>query len=389
LSAKGQSIAFILSIVGAILIILNGLWIAYTGSPIVLSSYPVSSVTQLFNTTSINATSFNTASLRATSFWARISLGIPGYAENSWLAFWLIIAAINLLCGILLFVQPKKQVSLSYLVILCSMLSMPIGGGFIIGFVLGIIGGLVGVEWPRPLKETFAGKCLRALKLDSSLFKAVSIEPKSLSQGVWLLIAVNILSGLGFGIYNLTLTKTNNSFDAVFKVLLLGQVTFDISIFTYPLIYVGVAIMKWLILSTLIYVVGDKLLGSKRQFNEVAPVVAFAYVPVALQVFLPLIFSNQSVQWGMAMFIVTNVWMILALVIGVRQSLEISVGKAIGSVLFCGGIYWIIDYLWIVPYLEIPGVWFILKPATFVLLLFSIGTILAALMGTFTRRKTA
>src|SRR4030042_1402707 len=138
--------------------------------------------------------------------------------------------------------------------------------------------GLVGVEWPKPLKETFAGKCLRALKLDSSLFKAVSNESKSLSQAAWLLIAVNVLSGLGFGIYNLTLTKTNNSFDAVFNVLLLGQVTFDISIFTYPLIYAGIAIMKWLILSLLIYVVGAKLLGIKREFNEVAPAVAFAYV---------------------------------------------------------------------------------------------------------------
>jgi len=267
------------------------------------------------------------------------------------------------------------------------MLSIPIGGGFIIGFVLGIIGGLVGVEWPKPLKETFAGKCLRALKLDSSLFKAVSNESKSLSQAAWLLIAVNVLSGLGFGIYNLTLTKTNNSFDAVFNVLLLGQVTFDISIFTYPLIYAGIAIMKWLILSLLIYVVGAKLLGSKREFNAVAPAVAFAYVPVALQAFLPWIFSNQSVQWGLIMFLVTNVWMIFALVIGVRQSLEISEGRAIGLVMFCGGIYWIIDYLWIVPSLEIPGVWFILKPATFVLLLFSIGTVLAALMGAFTRRK--
>ena len=388
MSAKGQSIAFILSIVGAILVILNGLWIAYTGSPIVLSSYPVSSVTQLFNTTGVNATSFNTTSLAATSFWARISLGIPGFAENSWLALWLIIAAINLLCGILLFVQPKKQVSLGYVIVLCSILSLPIGGGFIVGFVLGIVGGLGSLEWPKPLKETFTGKCLRVLKLDSSLFKAVSAEEKSLSQAAWLLIAVNILSGLGFGIYNLTLTKTNNSFATVFQVLLLGQVAFDISIFTYPLIYAGIAIMKWVILSTLIYIVGVKLLGSKRPFDEVAPVVAFAYVPVALQVFLPLIFSNQSVQLGMAMFLVTNVWMIFALVIGVRQSLEISEGRAIGLVIFCGGIYWIIDYLWIVPSLEIPGVWFILKPATFVLLLFSIGTVLAALMGAFTRRKT-
>lgn len=215
----------------------------------------------------------------------------------------------------------------------------------------------------------------------------MSDEPKSLSHAAWLLIVVNLLSGLGYGIYNLTLTKTNNSLDAVFGVLAFGHVTFDISIFTYPLIYAGVAVMKWVILTLLIYAVGVKLLGVKKELSDIAPAVAFAYVPVALQAFLPMVFSNQSVQWGIAVFLVTNFWMIFALIVGVRQSLEISMGKAIGSVMFCGGIYWIIDYLWLIPSLEIPGAWFILKPGTFVLLLFSIGTMLAALMGTFTRRQ--
>jgi hypothetical protein len=51
-----------------------------------------------------------------------------------------------------------------------------------------------------------------------------------------------------------------------------------------------------------------------------------------------------------------------------------------------GGIYWIVDYLAIVPSFEIPGVWFILKPATFVLLLFALGVLLATLTGTFSKR---
>jgi hypothetical protein len=78
--------------------------------------------------------------------------------------------------------------------------------------------------------------------------------------------------------------------------------------------------------------------------------------------------------------------MILALLVGVKQALEVSTGRAVGVILLSGGIYWIVDYLIIVPTLEIPGIWFILKPATFVLLLFSVGTLLAALTGVFTKK---
>lgn len=112
----------------------------------------------------MNLTTFNTTSLRGTAFWVRLSLGVPGFAESSWLVMWLIIASVNLLCGLMLLIQTKKQVSLNYIVVICSILSLPIGGGFVIGFALGIIGGLAGVEWPKPLKETFIGKCLRVLR---------------------------------------------------------------------------------------------------------------------------------------------------------------------------------------------------------------------------------
>jgi hypothetical protein len=52
-----------------------------------------------------------------------------------------------------------------------------------------------------------------------------------------------------------------------------------------------------------------------------------------------------------------------------------------------GGIYWIINYAIIVPFLEVPGVWFILGPPSFVLMLLSFAAVLATLMGIFTRRS--
>ena len=370
---KSESpLAFVLVVMGAILILVNGVMIAANGAPIVISSYPAYSTNQLY--------------ANGSSFWGRVSLGIPGFADTGWLSIFLFVGIVQLLIGLLLLIQPKGHTNLSLITIICSLLSIPIGGGFIIGALLGLIGGLASMEWPRPIQETFVGRFLRILKLDSSAFKTVSDEPKYLSHGAWMLILVNTLSAIGYGIYNLTVINMNKSAGTTFKVLFLGQMSFDISVLVYPLIYVGVAVMKWLILSSLIYLIGAKILGSRASFDSIATVTAFAYAPIALQVFLPVIFSNQALSWGLTVFFVTNVWMILALLVGARHALEISVGRMIGVLLLSGGIYWIIDYMAIVPLLEIPGIWFILRPATFVLLLFSIGTLLATVTGVFTKR---
>lgn len=367
-----SSLAFILVVLGAIMVLINGILIAANGAPVVISSYPAYSTNQLY--------------ANGSSFWGRLSLGIPGVADSAWLSIFLFVGVVQLLTGLLLLIQPKGRRNLSLIVIVCSLLSIPIGGGFIIGALLGIIGGLAGMEWPEPIQETFVGRFLRALKLDSSMFKAMSDEPKYLSHAAWMLILVNTLSAIGYGIYNLTIINANNSADFAFNVLFLGQISIDISVLVYPLIYVGLAVIKWLILSSLIYLIGTKILGSRTGFDSIATVTAFAYAPIALQIFLPLIFSNQPVTWGLAVFFVTNAWMILALLVGARQALEVPIERMIGIILIGGGIYWIIDYMAIVPQLEVPGIWFILKPATFVLLLFSIGTLLATLTGVFTKR---
>lgn len=372
MSKNESPLAFILVVLGATLILINGIFIAANGAPIVLSSYPAHSTNQLYTNES--------------GFWGRVSLGIPGVADTAWLSILLFVGVIQLLTGLLMLIEPKGRRNLSLIVIVCSLLSIPIGGGFIIGALLGLIGGLAGMEWPKPIQETFIGKFLRVLKLDSSLFKTVSDEPKYLSHAAWMLILVNTLSAVGYGIYNLTVINMNKSADITFNVLFLGQMSFDISVLVYPLIYMGVAVIKWLILSSLIYLIGTKVLGSRTGFDSIATVTAFAYAPIALQVFLPLLFSNQTTLWGFAVFFVTNAWMILAMLVGTRHALEVPIGRMIGVMLLGGGIYWIIDYMAIVPLLEVPGIWFILKPATFVLLLFSIGALLATLTGVFAKR---
>ena len=378
---------FILVVVGATLILINGLWIGLNNYPIMAASAPASSLSDLYNTSKVNMTSINSSALEPSGFWIRINLGIPDYSENAWLVVWLIFAAISLMCGLLLTIDPRPHGNLSPVIILCSFTSLAIGGGFIIGFVCSLVGGLAGMEWPKPLQNTFVGRILRALKLDSSLYRKVREETHLLSQALWVLIFLNIITGVSYGIYNLTYLKANSSVGELSKVLFLGRITTDFSIFAYPLINIGLAVAKWIILSLLIYVVGTKLMDAKCDFAGLAASVAFAYAPIALQALLPMMYSNQPQQLALYIFAVTNIWMILGLVIAVTRILEVSTAKAIGVVMFCGGAYWIINYLVITPMLEVPGIWFTVKPPSLVLLLFSIGTITALLMGVFSKHK--
>jgi len=362
--------AFVLSLIGSILIIVNGLWIAANGSAIVLWSHPVSSIEEVDKV----------------PLWGRIVFGVPGYVENEFMVVWIIFAVINLFCSILLCIQPKHVSAISFLIVLCSILSIPIGGGFILGSIFGILGGFVGAEWPKPMKETFVGRLLRALRLDASLFKTVSGDPKYLREALLVLIIVNVLSGLGYGLYSFNIKRMEGSAETRFNVLLLGKLYFDTTIFYYPITYMSVAFLKWLILGLLIYLIGVKLGDSNAEYDAVARVIAFAYTPIALQILTPLIFTNQPIQWPLLMFLLSNIWMTFALVIGIKQALDLFISKALGIVVLAGGIYWIIDYLVVIPFFEIEGSWFILQPISFVLTLLSVAVILALLLGVLTKR---
>jgi hypothetical protein len=361
--------AAFLATAGAWLIFINGLWVALNGSVIIIQSSPASYVDEIQST-----------------FWWRLSLGLPNYVEGTLIIFWLIFTVLLLFVAMSLLIKPKASLSLNALIIFCSIISIPIGGGFIIGSILSIIGGLVGIEWQKPIGETFVGRFIRALRLDSTLFSVVSKESKYLKHATWVLILANIGSGLGYGIYNYNLFMMDNHPEAKHVILILGGTLFDLSILYYPIIYIGLAFIKWFTLTTLIYMFGVKLKGGKGEFSGIATATAYAYAPAILQFFLPLVFSTQPTQWTGSVFWVTNIWIIFSLLIAVKESLEISRSDAIGLLMITGGLYWIVTYKGIVPYFQVPGIWFTLEPSSFVLLLFSMGAVLSTLTGFFNRR---
>lgn len=377
--SRTQFIADALSLIGAVLIFINVLAIAFNGSSITISPYSVSSVGELLKS--------------GGSLWYRISFGVPSFVEGPPIIVWIIVSIVNLFLATFLYLSPERHAMSSFFILMFSLCSFLAGGGFIIGSLLGVIGSGIGLQWREKLGETFLGKLIRVIRLDSAVFASIKKNPKLIREAAVTIMFINFLSGLGCSLYIFNVDKILNSTpDISAKILLLGETFFSLSTLGLPLMYMGLSIIKWILLALIIYLIGSKLLGEERNFDTIAGLIAFAYAPVSLQVFLPFVFLNQpflTVHWPLSVFLATNFWMILALIVAVKQLFEATTTKAIGIVMLSGSIYWPLTYKFMLPIFftsdSIPGIFFDVGPNDFILMLISLSALLSFMLGTFTK----
>jgi len=107
--------AFVLSLIAGIFILLNGLVVAWLGS-----------------------------------LFAILGMEEIGIAL---IAVGMVFGVVVLLGAIMLYAQPKQHVVWGVIVLVLSLGSIIIGGGFFIGLILGLVGGILGIIW----KPTAAG----------------------------------------------------------------------------------------------------------------------------------------------------------------------------------------------------------------------------------------
>ncbi len=155
MSERKFTLTFVLILIGTVLTLVNGLWVANNGKPITFSS---------FNATSVEQVTMSKA------FWGRIAFGIPRLVEGSAVYLWLIIIGVMLLLMLRIYMKPRKQRTYGIIIALLSLLSLPIGGGFYVGAILCFIGGISGTEWPKPFSETFFGRFIKAALLNSEVY---------------------------------------------------------------------------------------------------------------------------------------------------------------------------------------------------------------------------
>lgn len=179
----------------------------------------------------------------------------------------------------------------------------------------------------------FLTKLIRAAKLDSGLYEAIEHDPTALKHAAVAIILINVCSAIGEVIHDIRLQETAIAADPLLIGMIVGEAVF-------------MALAKWFVLTGIIYLIGVRVFKGTAGFREILRTIAFAYTPVALQILLPLF---MMYEWIFLVLVGTNVWMIAALVIAVRQSLDLTTGKAFGIVVLAGIVYSIISVLPFVP----------------------------------------
>jgi len=434
MASRNINIVFSLTFAGAILMILNGSWIIFNNGPIIISTYSANTLSE----------AWPGAPSSSSKFWGRIALGLPGLVEGGSAAFWIAFAVFQLLLSMLIYIKPRRQKNIAPLLFICSILTIPIGGGFIIGLILAIIGALLALEWPTPHGETLIGIILNTLRIHSK-FLGTAIEKQKLDvkKAILIIMLISILSSMGETLYSFNVgkiypqstttlvsdakpgdlqifvantsgfqngdylligirdkvelrqvryvgdnylevtvalkydhakeekvTSSSTSFDptAAYDILLRGKLYADFITLTISgLSYIMIGIIKWFIITIIIYMLCIKLLDRQTSFNTLAAVTSLIFVPESLNVLLPVLFCNEPMlsagtaigfipfSWPMLVFYVTHVWSFVILVSLLGKIVESDKWKALGSALASCALYFLIVYWLISPLVNISG----------------------------------
>lgn len=166
-------------------------------------------------------------------------------------------------------------------------------------------------------------RMIRAAKLDVNLYEEVEADKSTMSQAIVVVVISNLAVGIGrFGDIDL----------------------FGIVIFTV------LSLVGWFIWAYITYIVGTKLLPqpqTKADHGELLRTIGFSASPGVLRVmyFIPVI--------GPFIAFVANIWMLVAMVIAVRQALDYdSTFRAVGVCI----IGWIIQVIFILVIASIFGI---------------------------------
>ncbi|MFA9407853.1 MAG: YIP1 family protein [Candidatus Dadabacteria bacterium] len=156
-------------------------------------------------------------------------------------------------------------------------------------------------------------RMIRASKLDINLYEEVEADKSSMGQAITVVVISSVASGIGtIGILGI-------------QGLIVGTIS---------------ALIGWLVWAYLTYLIGTKLLPepqTKADVGELLRTIGFSSAPGVLRIFgfIPLI--------GVIISFVASIWMLVAMIIAVRQALDYkSTWRAIGVCVFGFVIYLVI-----------------------------------------------
>jgi len=153
--------------------------------------------------------------------------------------------------------------------------------------------------------ERFVNRIIRAVKLDSSLYEEVEADTEAMGQAMAVVVLSSVAAGIGSAMQGV-------------GALFLGTV---------------LSLVGWYIWAYLIYLIGTKLLPepqTKSDPKELLRTIGFSSSPGLIRI-LGIIPPLRSIAFSIA-----SIWMIIAMVIAIRQALDYKSTTRAIAVVFIG-----------------------------------------------------
>ncbi len=163
-------------------------------------------------------------------------------------------------------------------------------------------------------------RMIRAAKLDVNLYEEVEADKTATRQALLVVLIYSICAGIGSGLAMVWDEGVGRFFLSLFVGLI-------------------IALVFWLLWSLITYLIGTTFFKgpkTKATYGELLRTIGFAATPGVLLIFVFIPFVG-----GVISFLVW-IWMLVAMVIAVRQALDFTTGRAIGTVLVGGVVYLVV-----------------------------------------------
>jgi hypothetical protein len=151
-------------------------------------------------------------------------------------------------------------------------------------------------------KSSFQDRIIRAARLDSNLYEEVEADKSALWQAMAVVIFSSIAAGIGIGL------KTGS-----FSGIITGSIA---------------SLIGWYVWAYLTYFIGTKFLPepqTQADLGELLRTIGFSSSPGLLRVF----YFIPGV--GVLVYLISSLWMLVAMIIAVRQALDYnSTPRAVG-----------------------------------------------------------
>jgi len=155
----------------------------------------------------------------------------------------------------------------------------------------------------RTVMATFARRVLRAAILDTRIYEEVEADRRASSQAVGVVLLASVAGGIG-------LPGLGGSNPQSLVAVIIGS------------------LVGWIAWAILTYLIGTRLLPepqTKADAGELLRTIAFASAPGLLRVLGVVPFLGPSI------YVIASLWMLLAMIVAVRQALDYnSTARAVG-----------------------------------------------------------